>query len=103
MVVGRCGKRGVGLSRRGRAVEAGTPTRLQIAHCNQAVVGPDHGETADLVGLGEVADRRQFGAGPQMPLVDLSLDADDDLGGEGLVAVLSDDEGEHADVPLELA
>ena len=73
---------------RGRGVEAGAAARLQIAHRDQAVVGLDHREAADIVGFGEVADRRQLGAGPQMPIVDLPLDAGDDLVGERLVAIL---------------
>jgi hypothetical protein len=31
------------------------------------------------VALGEIADRRQLGARPQLPVVDLPLDARDDL------------------------
>jgi hypothetical protein len=87
---------GVRMPWRGRRVEAGAAARLQITHRNQAVVGLDHGETADVVGAGEVADRRQPGARPQMPIVDLLLDAGDDLIGEGLAAVRTDGKGEHA-------
>ena len=76
----------------GRRVEAGAPARLQIAHRNQAVVGLNHRETADIVGLGEVPDGRQLGAGPQMPIVDLSLDAGDDVLGQGLVGIVTDSE-----------
>jgi hypothetical protein len=78
---------------------AGATARLQIAHRNQPVVGFDHGEAADLVGICEVADRRQFGAGPQMPILDLSHDAGDDLVAERLVAILTDGEGKHSDSP----
>ena len=100
LVIVRWGRmRRIRSGRRGRCVEAGATARLQIAHRNQPVVGLDHGEAADLVGIGEVADRRQFGAGPQMPIVDLSLDAGDDLVGERLVAILTDGEGEHSDFP----
>ena len=49
------------------------------------------------MGLREVADRGQLSAGPQMPIVDLSLDAGDDLIGERLVAVLTNGEGEQSD------
>ena len=34
-----------------------------------------------------------------MPILNLSLDAGDNLVGEGLVAILSDDEGEHSEFP----
>ena len=50
-----------------------------------------------LVGLGEVTDRRQLRAGSQMPVLDLSLDASDDLVDEAQIAVLADGEGEHSD------
>ena len=48
-----------GLSRR---VETGTAPRLQVAHRDQAVVGFDHREAADIVVNGQRADRRQLGA-----------------------------------------
>ena len=94
VVVGRGGmrrRRG-----RGRGVEAGAAARLQIAHRDQAVVSLDHREAADIVAFGKVADRRQLGAWPQMPIVDLPLDAGHDLVGERLAAVLADGQGEHA-------
>ena len=50
--------------------------------------------------LREVADRRQLGAGPQMPVLDLSLDTSDDLVDEALLAVWTDAEGEHSDCPF---
>jgi hypothetical protein len=50
--------------------------------------------------LREVADRRQLGAGPQMPVLDLSLDTSDDLVDEALLAVWTNGEGEHSDCPL---
>jgi hypothetical protein len=34
-----------------------------------------------------------------MPVVDLSLDADNYLVGEALAAILTDNEGKHADFP----
>jgi hypothetical protein len=45
----------------------------------------------------EAADRGQLSARPRMPIVDLSLDARDDLISETLVAVVTDGEGEHSD------
>ena len=81
---------------RSRRVEAGAAARLQIAHGDQAVVGLDHREAADLVTIGKVADRRQLGARPQVAIVDLPLDAGDDLIGEWLAAFVADGEGEHA-------
>ena len=83
-------------ARCGRDIETGAAARLQIAHRDEAVVGLDHRKTADLVSLGEFADRRQFGAGPQMPVVDLPLDAGDDLVDERLVALWADGQGQHA-------
>src|SRR5689334_24086254 len=94
--------RGLRIPGRGRCVEAGTPARLQIAHRYQAIVGLGRCETADIVGLGKVSDRRQSGAGPEMPFIDLPLDAGDDLVGETLIAILTDDEGEHADFPQQI-
>jgi hypothetical protein len=73
---------------------------VQIAHGDQAVVSLDHGEAADLVGIGERADRGQFGARPQMMVVDLALDAGDDLIGERLSALVADSEREHAGFSL---
>ena len=52
------------------------------------------------MGFREVANRRQLGAGPQMPVLDLSLDTSDDLVDEALVAAWTDGEGEHSDFPL---
>src|SRR5215472_13579975 len=91
--------RGLRIPGSGRRVKAGAPARLQIAHRNEAIVGLGHCEAADVVDLGKLADRRQLGAGPEMPFFDLSLDAGDDLVGEALAPILTDDEGEHDDFP----
>jgi hypothetical protein len=82
----------VALSRRERrrGVEAGAAARLETAHRHQAVVGLDHGEAADIVVFGKVADRWQFGARPQVAIVDLPLDAGHDLVGERLAAIPAD-------------
>jgi hypothetical protein len=45
--------RGLRMRRRGRSIKAGTAARLQITHCDEAVVGFDHRETADIVGPGK--------------------------------------------------
>jgi hypothetical protein len=47
------------------------------------------------VSFGKVANRWQLGALPQMPVVDLSLDARDNLVAKGLAAILADGEGQH--------
>jgi hypothetical protein len=99
VVVGRYGMRRLRTPGRGGRVEAGAAARLQISHRNQAIICLGRCETADIVGLGKVADGRQSGARSEMPFIDLSRDAGDDLVGEALVAILADDEGEHAVSP----
>lgn len=66
---------------------------MQIAHCDQTVVRLHHREAADIVGFGKVADRWQLGAGSQVPIVDLSFDAGDNLIAKKLAAVVADGKG----------
>src|SRR5215831_4584672 len=92
LVIGRRGRLGcLGTCR--RRVEARAPARLQIAHRDQPIVRLDHGETADIVAFGKAADRRQSRAGPQQPVVDLPLDAGDDLVGQRTVR--DEGQGQH--------
>ena len=86
--------RGAGfrVPRYGRRVETGAATRLEIAHRNQAIVGLDHGETADLMDSAKPRIDGSLVPGRKVLIVDLALDASDDLIGEGLVAVLADGE-----------
>jgi hypothetical protein len=96
VVVGRLGTRSLSTRGPGGDIKAGAALRLQIAHRNQAVIGLDHCETADFVRVGKLADRRQLGARPQTPIVDLLLNAGDNLLGERLAAILTDREGQHS-------
>jgi len=63
-------------------VKAGTRPRIQITERDEPVVGLDHGETADVVVGGELADRRQFRAGMRGARAYPVLYAADDLLGE---------------------
>src|SRR5262249_22113259 len=77
--------------------------RLQVAHRHQPVVGLDRREPADVVGVREVADRRQLAAGPQMPVVDLPLDAGHDLIDQRLVTARADGQGEHGRLAVSIS
>jgi hypothetical protein len=74
-------------SGRGCGVETRAAAGLQTPHRDQAVVSLDHREATDLVTFGKIANRRQLGARPQVPIIDLPLDARHDLVGERLTAI----------------
>jgi hypothetical protein len=68
---------------------------LQIAHRHQPIVSLDHGEAANLVAVGQNANRRELRSWPKETTLDLPFDASDDLIHERLPALLADGEGEH--------
>ena len=60
-------------------IETGIAHRRQVTERHQAVVGFDSGKVADLMGLREFADRRQFAAGFQPVFFDRQADPRNDL------------------------
>src|SRR3954470_2937053 len=66
---------------------------VQIAHRDKAIVRLDHREPADLMAFGQAANRGQARARAQQPVVDLPLDAGDDLFGQR--AVRTQCQGQH--------